>query len=213
MKRVVLVFGFINTILCALNAQEAVIELQNMNILYIGGDNPIRIAVPNVPIDKIKVTIDNNATIQKQLDNDYVVRVVKTGEVTITIEANNKITKKKFAVRNIPDPTPVLFLEDTKEGFISLGKFQSAGGIIAKTTNNIWTCTPRASILSYVVVVISQGSDLKQMNVTGAAFTEEVNNRFKTLKTGDIVCFFEIKARHPGDTVSRNLGALSYVIQ
>jgi GldM C-terminal domain len=213
MKKLVLVFSLIHAFYGVLNAQDAVVEIQNMNILYIGGDNPVKIAVPNVSNDKIKVSIDNDGTIQKQLDNMYNVRVVKTGEVNISIEANGKVTKKKFAVRYIPDPTPILTINDAKEGFVSLGKFQSADGIIAKTTNNIWVCTPRASIQSYIVIVISKGSDLKQMNVTGAAFTEEVNNRFKTLKVGDIVCFFEIKARYPGDTVSRNLGSLSYVMQ
>jgi GldM C-terminal domain len=123
------------------------------------------------------------------------------------------LTKKKFAVRIIPDPTPVLTINDAKEGFISLAKFQATNGIIAKTTTNIMDCTPPASIQSYIVVVMSKGNELKQMNVIGAAFTEEVNNRFKTLRVGNIVCFFEIKARYPGDTNARNLGALTFIMK
>jgi hypothetical protein len=83
------------------------IALDKMNVFYIGIDNPITIAVPNIPSDKLLVTINNGLI--KGSNGKYIVRVATLGEATITvatIKDDRKVllSTQTFRVKRIPDP-------------------------------------------------------------------------------------------------------------
>lgn len=96
MKKVFLIFSLINPFFGGLNAQNVVIEASKMNVLYIGVDNPIDIAMSNVASNKLKVSIDNEAILQKISAGHFNVRVMRPGQVTITVEANQNNNIKVF---------------------------------------------------------------------------------------------------------------------
>ncbi len=209
MKKTALFFILTALFSYSSNGQEAVISAEKMNILYMGVDNPVYIAAPNVLSDKLIVTIDQNSTIQKVSDGHYLVRVMQTGQFFISVEANGMVTKKAF--RGKPLPEPNVSISGFKDGFIKLEHFKSAEGMIAGYIG--FDFDARCSVQSYTVLMTAKGNDTKQMSVVGNVFTEEIKARFKTLKVGDIVSFFEIKVRCPGDPSSRNIGTLTYIMK
>lgn len=83
------------------------IALDKMNVLYIGVDNPVTIAVPNVASDKIFVNIDNGSITGS--NGKYVVHVTKVGIASIqvgTIKNDRKelLAEQVFRVKMMPDP-------------------------------------------------------------------------------------------------------------
>jgi hypothetical protein len=209
MKKLVLFIGLVAAFITRSNAQDAVVAAEKMNVFYMGVDNPISIAVPNVSSDKLKVTIDNQATIQKNSDGNYTVRTSRVGETIVSVEANGKITNKKFRVKSIPDPRPSA--GGYKDGLISLARFQSTEGIMAKITG--FDMDARCSVQSFEIIISPQKGEIFKKTIIGPVFPEDIKKRFQTLQVGDKVTFLEIKSRCPGDEIARNLGSLTYVMQ
>lgn len=71
---------------------SAVYELPQMNVLYIGIDNPIKICASARNISKMNVTI-NNGTISG-CNGNYVIRPEKTGTAILSIYNGRKILRQ-----------------------------------------------------------------------------------------------------------------------
>jgi hypothetical protein len=214
MKKLVLFLSLISAFIAPLNAQDAVVAAEKMNVFYMGVDNPISVAVPNVSSDKLKVTGENVESITKQSDGHYNVRVARSGETTIIIEANGQITKKKFRAKSIPDPITITQGASSghKWGDISnLESFKHVEGLIAKLEN--FDFDARCAIQSFIITIKPKKGEIFHANVLGSSFSEDIKKRFQTLQAGDIVTFLDIKSRCPGDEIARNLGSLTYTMK
>jgi hypothetical protein len=103
---------FSMTLLCyQFNAQtqsDLVISADNMNIFYIGIENPVSIAVPGIQSENLKVSIDEG--IITGSNGKYTVLVSKPGEVIISVYIKSGVDKyekygtKSFRVKRIPSP-------------------------------------------------------------------------------------------------------------
>jgi GldM C-terminal domain len=214
MKRIFLSFSLIHILLCASNAQNAVVSAEKMSVLYMGVDNPISIAVPNVPSNKLIVTGDNIQGISKVSDGNYIVRVAQKGEATIIVEANGQITKKKFIVKPLPDP--VIRISGVRSGhfygnFDNVQNFKWANALIAYLGNSDFDA--RCTVQSFTIIINPKRGDAYKVNVIGSAFSEEIKKRFLILEIGDTVNFFDIKVRCPGDNAARDLRSLSHTMK
>ena len=89
-----------------------------MNVLYIGVDNPVEIAVSVIPENAITVTISNGmVTKTVEWTWTYNVRVKQVGRICINIFYKGKqIGKKEFRVKYIPEPIEELDSQGTKFG-------------------------------------------------------------------------------------------------
>jgi TonB-dependent SusC/RagA subfamily outer membrane receptor len=86
---------------------QVALALDKMNVFYIGVDNPVTIAVPGVPSDRLLVNM-NNGLISGS-NGKYIVRVTTLGEATIkvsTIKNDQRValSTQSFRVKRIPDP-------------------------------------------------------------------------------------------------------------
>jgi hypothetical protein len=103
---VLIILTFINVQLFAQN-NIAVVSADTMNILYTWIDNPVSIAVPGIPSDKIKVSI-NNGTITGT-NGKYIVKVDSVAETIIEVSAEirpgeiSKVGSRVFRVKRTPD--------------------------------------------------------------------------------------------------------------
>ena len=85
-----------------------VVSADNMNIFYIGVDNPVSVAVPGVLSDKLKVTISEGSI--SGSNGKYTVNVSKPGDTEISVYVETKPGvyekegTKKFRIRRIPYP-------------------------------------------------------------------------------------------------------------
>lgn len=101
-----------NAQLYAQTENSAVVSADKMNVLYIGIDNPVSIAVPGISSDKLKVSI-NNGTITGS-NGKYIVKVDNIAETTIEVSAEikpgeiKKVGSSAYRVKRIPNPTPVI---------------------------------------------------------------------------------------------------------
>jgi hypothetical protein len=211
MQKTILFLTFFNFSYSFLFAQNAVIEVSKMNVVAIGLDNPIEIAVPNFPSEKLEVSI-SGGTIQKEGEGKYNVRVAQIGQgqVIITVKAGDKITEKRFRIKAIPDPTP--YVGNLKaNGKIALGDLQAASGVAAPILN--YDIDARCIVETYSVAIVRKNGESFSLDVKGYQFPTELNKQFDSLKSGDKVHFTNIRSRCPHDVVARHLNSLNFEIK
>ena len=90
-----------------------------LNVLYVGVDNPLNIAVAGVNAEDIIVTISQGTIVKT--DTNYIARVTKQGTAEIKIFKNTELLgTQNFRVKIIPDP------------IITVGENNLTGGYILK---------------------------------------------------------------------------------
>lgn len=111
----------------------AAISPTRMNVMYIGVDNPVRIAVSGYKTSEIEVSVPENGKIIGENGN-YIVRPQKPGNLFIEVlHKDQMIQKTEFRVKTIPDPVAAV-VSGTKviwDGMISKNDLLKAGGIEA----------------------------------------------------------------------------------
>ena len=97
-----------------------------MNVLYIGIDNPVEIAVSGYKDSEISVSVSNG--IIRKLGGSYIINPKQVAESVVTVMANGKVVKEAhFRVKRIPDP--VVLLGDKISGNITKRELLNAGGV------------------------------------------------------------------------------------
>jgi gliding motility-associated protein GldM len=80
------------------------VEPVKMNVLYIGVDNPIRIAASGYDASELTVTVDNGKITGK--NGEYIVRPEKKGVANVIVanSSGKEIQRTAFRVKTFPDP-------------------------------------------------------------------------------------------------------------
>jgi len=83
-----------------------------MNVLYIGVDNPLRIAAAGVPAKELQVELIGEGSITGS-GGEYTVVVKQPGEVKVRVLRKvgteiKFVVDQKYRVKRIPDPAPKL---------------------------------------------------------------------------------------------------------
>ena len=90
-------------------APSATISATQMNVLYIGVDNPISISVPGANSKDIEASM-TNGTLKKVKDGEYIATVTKPGKSVISVAAvvggkKMNMGSMDYRVKTIPKPT------------------------------------------------------------------------------------------------------------
>src|ERR1043165_4676709 len=83
----------ISSFLCVLLSAaqtEAVVAPVKMNVLYIGVENPLCIAVPGVASKDVSATISENAVLEKVSDGHFIAKPMSVGKCVVTVYAKGK---------------------------------------------------------------------------------------------------------------------------
>ena len=182
-------------------AQTVAVSAEKMKIFYVGVDNPITIAVEGVADEDIKVS-SSNCMIIKINKGQYVVRTMREGEGSITVEWAGKTEMKKFRMKLHPN---------VKAVFTGCSICRPDGiQAVFPNMNFDMTC----SIMSYTVFYLPKNNGEKAYIVNkGGAFNPSVSSLMAKAKVGDKFDFFEIRAICPGDGMSSLMNtSLSYTI-
>ena len=192
--------------------KSGTISAEKMNVFYIGVDNPIAISAAGVSSNTLRLSCSNCESVNKQNDNNYIVKVNREGDANLTLSGENGFTiVKKFRVKRIPNPVPVLSVDfDRQSNFLGSGQMAANSGVIAKLEN--FDFDAKCSIQSYVLVRVERRQDPQQCNVNGPS-NSEAERYCRMAKPGDFYQFLNIKARCPGDVAARSIGSLSYYIK
>lgn len=186
------------------------VQLDKMNVFYIGVDNPISVSAAGVSSNELNVTA-SGVTLTKDGTSHYNVRASTPGDATITLSGGGlPPTKFTYKVKRIPDPIPLLGAQKFPSA-IPNGTFKAQGGIAAVLEN--FDFDAKCEVAGYTVAHQKKRADVVEQNNTGARYDPEVQSLIQRAAPGDVYYFLDIKAKCPGDIATRKLGDLVFKIR
>ncbi|MEZ4978385.1 MAG: GldM family protein [Chitinophagales bacterium] len=169
-----------------------------MNVLYIGVDNPISIAVNGAKSDADVRASISQGTLTKNGNGQYIAKVNTPGIASINVSANVNDKNESFApmefrVMNIPDPKISLC------GFVLKNKMQKSeilacNGLIAQTQDFVFES--KFEVVSFDVIIRNAVQTVKQTN-SGPIYNQEVMNMLNNLAKKDVLVFDNILVKDP----------------
>lgn len=190
-----------------INAQHAVAGNIRMNVLYIGVDNPIEIALSDYPVEAIQVKV-NDGTITGS-NGKYNWTVFRPGAAAITVFANGKeLAKYNYRIKRIPDPVARLGNHDS--GTISIGEFKAQEAVVMFMENFDYDAS--CDVTGFTILFVRKNSDIFDVVNVGSRFNEKALKYINDVQSGDVIYIENIRCRCPGDHASRKINSLVFKI-
>lgn len=188
----------------------AAVQLDKMNVLYLGMDNPITIAVAGAPANTIKIRTEDGITLSNGKEGHYTARVSKVGHLSIYVSAEGMEEQKhSFRVKRIPNP--VLRLGNKEGGLVNRGELKAFRGLVANIEN--FDIDARCSCSSYQVTLAPKNGDPITVKNEGTYFTKQTESILANAEAGDNLYFSKAYVRCPGDDVPRELEDLIFTVK
>ena len=186
------------------------VSADKMNVFYIGVDNPITVAAAGVASNDVRVNVSGNASKKSGNNNKLIVTGTRPGEAKISVTAKGQtLGTFDFKVKAIPDPVPMLGKSDG--GRIASNVFKAQRGIYALLKN--FDFDAKCNIIGYDLVYAPNRGDAVRSTNAGGNFVTKSANLVKLGKPGDSYFMQNIKAKCPGDAVSRPIGTMVFTLQ
>ncbi|HMK18301.1 MAG TPA: gliding motility protein GldM [Chitinophagaceae bacterium] len=173
---------------------SAAVQLDNMNVLFIGVDNPVTISGSG-SVDQIKASISGGGGVLNGSGAHRTIRVSQeTDDCFISVVTpDGKTTRMQFRVRSIPDPTPMI--GTNKSGNIPAAYFKSQAGVRAMVENFYYKT--QFNVVSYRITGDAAGfDDILEANNTGAEWNE-AKNIVNKCRAGSFITIEDIYAVGP----------------
>lgn len=178
----------------------ASLQLDAMNVMYIGLDNPVTLSASGYNIEDVSWDMPG-ATISKVSSGKYTVKVTTPNYqgVDYTISAKNKagqvvkVGGGKMRVRTVPAPV-IKFASKTGSIILPANQAKAQLGLVAELENFIYNY--RYTVSSFRFTRMAKGSDEEQYaDVTGPTFggSAAAQALIKASKPGDVWYFENIK--------------------
>ncbi len=186
-----------------------------MDILYIGVDNPVTIAIPGVDPSDYQVSIDGIGTtkIAPVSGDQYNVTVTSPTRagtfVEIKVSGTGLNQTKQFRVKRIPDP--IAILSRNKGGAIGNGEFKAQPGL--SVTLEDFEFEANCKIQGFELTRIGKRQDPVSSVNRGARYNAKSERLVAAAKPGDNFIFTNIKAICPGDTAGRKINSIAFSIR
>ncbi|MBP1644708.1 MAG: hypothetical protein H6Q16_283 [Bacteroidetes bacterium] len=189
-------------------APAVTISPTNMNVFYIGVDNPVSISAPGVSADQLNVSITGGggATISKVSAGKYIVNVKTQQEAQVVVTANigGKVVKQgdmKFRVKKIPAPKAMVGSSDggriAKEILVAQGQL--------KVVMDGFDFPVKYNVTEFQMTFNTGGDGQAPLVSRGARFTPEMISQIQRLRRGNKVYIEGIRAKGPdGDKSVQN---------
>ena len=192
----------------AYNQIGSVVAPVKMNVLYIGVDNPLDIAVPGIAARDITANI-TNGTIKKTSDGHFIADVTSVGKALVIVNVKNKeVSRHEFRVKRIPDPNITINSFPYKSRTIRADSLRGMTGISPLLQN--FDFDAQFKIQRFQFVFESEGKK-QSMPCASEIFTPAMRDLLKKAKAGDTLIIDDVFVMGP-DTIGRKLGKLVYVV-
>ncbi|MEM6963494.1 MAG: GldM family protein [Bacteroidota bacterium] len=186
------------------------VAADKMNILYIGVDNPITVAVEGVFSEDITVTCEDGK-VENLGGGHFDIQVFQPGNKKITVIAKGITTREIiYRVKRVPEPRAVLGNSYSSGGKVSMEQILSTDGIKAYLSN--WPREEFCSIESYQVIFQTGNNDPVSVFNDGAKFNDVVKELINNVKPGDVIYFDNVKSKCPGDPAARSMNSMVFKI-
>ncbi|HMK25507.1 MAG TPA: gliding motility protein GldM [Chitinophagaceae bacterium] len=174
---------------------NAAVQLDKMNVLFIGVDNPITVSGSG-DADRLVITAAGGGAVLSGSGAKRTVRVNNENEdCIISVKTpDGKITPVKFRVRSIPDPTP--YVGQVKSGDMSASAFKSQAGVRAIVDNFFYET--QFNVTSFRITGDGDGFDegVQEATNSGAAW-KEAAKIINKCRAGSFVTIEDIRAVGP----------------
>jgi gliding motility-associated protein GldM len=194
----------------------ASIELDKMNVFYIGLDNPITIAASGVPLSSVSL-VPSGVTLIEQSPGHYFVKPIseKAGPATIAMSAKRadgsiqNFGTKTYRCKRVPDPIIQFAGKESGASIQShIAKVQMGPFPLLKD----FLYDFRFRTVSFVLAHQPKKGPYAEATVNGETFTGDAAAIIKSLKQGDRIYFDNIKVQGQGLKEIRTLPGTSYKI-
>lgn len=179
---------------------SATVSPTAMNVFYIGLDNPVRISVPGISDNKVRVMMDNG-TIKSKANGEYIVNVTEQGRSTIKVmaEMDGKIKlMDEFVFRNKLVPPPYALVagkEKLGSGRINKSEIEAYPYVLAKLEDFIFEG------VQYTVTSFRFSADvsglLQEAKIDGNKLNEKALRIIKYSRKNTRIFFDNIEAKGP----------------
>jgi gliding motility-associated protein GldM len=194
--------------------RSVTVSADQMNVFYIGVDNPVTVAAAGVPTSSLKVSA-TGCTLKPNGSGKYIVTATAPGTAKITVSGEGlAATSFDFRVKRIPNPLACFKMGEgdyKTDGIIKSGVMGAQRGIFAELQN--FDFNARCEIQSYTMYYTRARQDPVEVKATGAAFSGNALNAVQSAKPGDQYQFVDIKAKCPGDSNSRQVNGMAFQVK
>jgi gliding motility-associated protein GldM len=190
----------------------AVVSPTQMQVFYIGVDNPVSISVPGSSPDKIDATIQGcGGSLTKSGSGMYTARVTSPGECAVSVSVRKadgggamNMGAPKFRAKKLPDPTPTFAGAKPGDG-IGIATIKAAPFLSAALPDD-FVFKAAFQVLSYTFEVQQKGGGIEEAEITGNRLNDKALSLLNKAKPNGKVYLTGIKVKGP-DQVVRTLNA------
>ncbi|MFT4062153.1 MAG: gliding motility protein GldM [Edaphocola sp.] len=189
----------------------ASLQLDKMNVMYIGVANPISLSASGYNIEDVRLNMPWAKLESNSLGKGHYDAWVTTpgvSEYTITAARGSgsaaQVGAGKIKVKRIPDP--VAYVAGKTEGLIQTSIAKAQAGVIAKADAS-FEFEARFKVTSFRFVFLPKAGDAVPVMVNGASFNQDAQQLIARSKPGDRWVFDQIKAVGP-DNFTRSLNSI-----
>jgi hypothetical protein len=190
------------------------ISSDKMNTIYIGIENPMTVAVENIPNEKIKVTSED-VELRPNGHGKFIAIPKKLGEVKILVKTENMTRSITFEAINVPTPLPVIYGEGIEAGInktVTLEKMRQMKGV--KTQLELqeeydYAC----KVTDFEMTRVPKGKDRITVMNEGNLFKGAAKKLIEQVEKNDIYYIDKITAKCPGSEKVRFLNGLVFRVK
>ncbi len=191
--------------------RSVTVSADKMNVMYIGVPNPISVVAAGISSNDLRVSGSGGGiNLTRTGTGKYTATVSEQGTANVTVSGGGlSPTSFDFRVKRIPDPVAKLGGESS--GDIGNGTFKAQRGVIAELQN--FDFDARCEIVGFELVHAPPRKDPVPVSNPGATFNQATRNLVNQAAPGHRYYFNNVRAKCPGDKVSRKINPMVFQIR
>jgi hypothetical protein len=209
MKNTLQILGimlFILSLSMTAYGQHVAIANAKMNVVYIGVENPMEIAVSGYAAEAIRVKVEQGTISGENGKYNWAVTTPGTATISVNVNENGKereVYSMQYRVKRIPDP--IAKVGDGNQ-VMTVGYVQAQTGVQAILENFDFDAS--CEVESFVMTVVRPQADPVDVNNNGGDFEAAAKRLITMLAPGSIIYIENIKSKCLGDIAVRKINSL-----
>jgi len=189
----------------------ASVALDEMNVLYIGWPNKVRVAASGKGDEAVQVSISGGGgSMQKTGPGQFIATVSSpTNDCKINVTVDGKTSSFPFRVRNIPDPVATIGGVASNEN-MPAGQFRNQPGVAAYIKD--FPLDIKYTVTSFTITVDDENGDIQEAACQGNTWSPKALSMVRGVTAGRMVTVDNIRAQGP-DGKNRKVPGLVYYIK
>ncbi len=188
-----------------------------MNVLYIGVNNPINVAVPGYKCDELELRLSGGSgSLHPAGSCQYYIRTTQPGVLNLEVYTRKNGKKVQLGVERFRVkwlPAPASFLADySHNSSLPRAEIRNAMSRELEAVIENFDYDAHCSITQFTLAIWPEKEDVVELVVRGNRIPETMLERLEKLPAGSKIFIFNPYAKCPGDSAPRVLGDLAFEV-